>query len=210
MLEYPKLNVPNTVTWSRHCQFLPWMEMGPTKGSLFYSALSGKCLNVLSCVPKDIIDIVSTKYKSVLKAPKTFEVPNETSWSVFKKIIDNRRHNKLPDKIIPQVNVSVNVSIVEPYVDNKILRCLYRSTFRVDFNASVLKQIYGQQSIHLLSLKGQANTTTGSASSSGEAQMKIFTNGIFLDSKTKMPISKWYNPLTNKTVDVPILNLTET
>lgn len=71
-----KLNVPNTVTWSRHCQFLPWMEMGQTKGSLFYSALSWKCLNGISCVPKDIIDIVSTKYKSVLKAPKTFEVPN--------------------------------------------------------------------------------------------------------------------------------------
>lgn len=40
--------------------------------------------------------------------------------------------------------------------------------------------------------------------------MQIFNNGIFLDSKTKMPISKWYNPLINKTVDVPILNLTLT
>ncbi|XP_063419777.1 uncharacterized protein LOC134704927 [Mytilus trossulus] len=205
-----KPNVPNTVTWSRHCQFLPWMEMGPTKGSLFYSALSWKCLNGLSCVPKDIINIVSTKYKTFLKAPKTFDDPNETSWSVFKKIIDNRRHNKLPDIIIPQVNVSVNVSIVEPYVDNRILRCLYRSNFRVNFNASILTQIYGQQSINLLNLKGQANITTSRVTSNSEAQMQVSTNGLFIDSKTKMPISIWYNPFTNKTVDVPILNLTET
>lgn len=91
------LDNPNTTTapeigsWSRVGPWLPWMEMGNREGYLLYHGRSRKLMNGIAGIPTPIRHYIERHMPKHLSAPETFTEPNETSWTYFKKIIDQRR-----------------------------------------------------------------------------------------------------------------------
>ncbi|WAR28261.1 hypothetical protein MAR_013965 [Mya arenaria] len=141
-------SLPMTGTWMRKSEFLPWMELGTTPGELYYTTLAWKCMDGLACVAEDIMNIIKENYPKYLKAPSTEEVPNETSWTVFKKVIDQRRQAGLPDIIIPQVNTSTHVRDMVYDVDPRVLNVLYKWPLNIRFNGTAWSEIPGKQTVN--------------------------------------------------------------
>lgn len=141
-------------TWIRKSEYLPWMEMSTTPGSLYYTTMYWKCNEGLSCVADDIMEIIKKYYPKYEDAPTQDEVPNETSWTVFKKVIDQRRQAGLPDIIIPQVNTSSNVHTMTNNVDERVLNILYSWPLGMTVNGSAWSEIPGKQSVCFFNIIG--------------------------------------------------------
>ncbi len=84
-------SVPNTITWTRIGQWLPWMQMGKTPGQLIYQC-RGEKLNYYQDVPQAFRDYVAAQNPEYANAPEKDIKPNETSWSYFKKQIENKKY----------------------------------------------------------------------------------------------------------------------
>ena len=89
-------------SWSRISQFLPWMEIG--KNSPFYDtgyllthAFSKKLRNMHEGVPNDLMKWIVDYEQKYLTYPTTYETPNDTTWKVVKKLVDERRAKGEPD-----------------------------------------------------------------------------------------------------------------
>lgn len=82
-------SVPNNITWTRIGQWLPWMQMGKIPGQLIYQC-RGKKLNNYNEVPQEFREYVVSHHPEYANAPEVYVKPNETSWSYFKKQIDNK------------------------------------------------------------------------------------------------------------------------
>ena len=78
------------VSWVRIAQWLPWMEMGDRAGLLYFNAM-GKKLESFDQLPEVMKTEIAANYP-VYNAPPPIDDPrpNETSWTVMKKIIDSR------------------------------------------------------------------------------------------------------------------------
>ncbi|KAJ1483835.1 hypothetical protein T484DRAFT_1799010 [Baffinella frigidus] len=76
-------------SWTRVGQWMPWMEMGQTPGWLVFSTISQKLASFDDLPPhiKEAVERRAPKYKH---APSSFEEPNETTFTVFKRMIDKR------------------------------------------------------------------------------------------------------------------------
>ena len=73
------------ISWSRIQEgFLPWMKMGNTAGTMFYSC-SGAKAEDLSGMPKWLVADISKRLPLFLHAPKSYnpDEPNETSQTYF-------------------------------------------------------------------------------------------------------------------------------
>jgi hypothetical protein len=70
--------------------WLPWMEMGQREGMLLIQ-LRYKKLNDISELPRQTLDYYEKTAPDLLEAPTRVTGPNDTSWSYFKRIIDERR-----------------------------------------------------------------------------------------------------------------------
>lgn len=202
-----KPSVNHINTWSRHSQFLPWFEMGQTEGSLFYATLAWKCVDGLQCITKDILDLIKQKYHKFLTAPAKYEIPNDTSWTVFKETIDQRRKLNLPDIIIPAINISTHASY-DPHVDPRLIRLLSQCQHQISFNASLRTQIVGTDSIRLPDMKGLLKVKT-MRNCNGFYQLILTGAASYFDPQTTNPIKNWINPITNKTVSVPTVSISE-
>ncbi|KAL3847979.1 hypothetical protein ACJMK2_018866 [Sinanodonta woodiana] len=200
-------SVPAAGAWARKSQFLPWMEMSTTPGDLFYTSMFWKCMDGLNCVANEIIDIIKAEFPIYLKAPSSYEIPNETSWTQFKQVIDERRKAGLPDIIIPQVNVTQNVTSQKTWVDPRILRALTSDVISVHFNGTGMSEIVGKQQINLFNFEGevflQVNLPANENNSSYTAT--IYAEGIFQDPNTGTVLNNWFNPITGITVKVPLI-----
>ena len=91
-LENPELtSVSEYGTWARQGPWLPWMEMGDHPGHLLYHGRSKKLMNGVAELPQPVLAYIQKHLPEYLHAPEEFTEPNETSWTVFKKVIDSRR-----------------------------------------------------------------------------------------------------------------------
>lgn len=84
-------SIPSTGTWTRFGPWLPWMEMGAHQGYLVYHSRSFKPANGLAGIPQKLRDHIARDNPKYLSAPEKFTEPDETSWTFFKKAIDERR-----------------------------------------------------------------------------------------------------------------------
>lgn len=202
------VSVPFFGTWQRSSQFLPWMEMGETPGHLIFNTFFWKCYRGLDCIADDILALIRSKgLLKFLDAPVSYEVPNETSWSVFKHVIDTRRAANMSDIIIPMVNSSVIPTVKLPEVDSKLISLLERQEkipFR--FNGSILTSFNGEQN-DLYRLVGNGTATVSfdpSASRDGSYMtLKYRYIGSYENISTGDVIKTWTNPLTNRTITLP-------
>ena len=84
-------SVPSTGSWTRMGPWLPWMEMGLHPGFLLYHSRSLKPVDGLEGVPLALRERIARDNPKYLEAPAKFTSPDETSWTFFKKLIDERR-----------------------------------------------------------------------------------------------------------------------
>lgn len=83
-----------SIAWTRVSKWLPWMEMGDKQGYLIFSGL-GKKLKSWDELPEVMKNEIRTNYPIYVKAPPLDDTrPNETSWTVFKKLIDAKEVKK--------------------------------------------------------------------------------------------------------------------
>jgi len=85
-----KTSLPEVGTWSRTGPWLPWMEMADRPGYLLYHGRSVKLMNGLDDLRSELRAHIETHYPTYIGAPDTFESPNDTSWTYFKKVLDAR------------------------------------------------------------------------------------------------------------------------
>ncbi|MCY4357019.1 MAG: DUF1838 family protein [Gammaproteobacteria bacterium] len=78
------------VSWVRLSQWLPWMEMNGREGVMYFNAQGAKLATWedLPAMMKNEIDTYYPEYRNA--PPGDDDRPNETSWTFFKKIFDER------------------------------------------------------------------------------------------------------------------------
>ncbi len=82
------------IAWVRIAQWLPWMKMGSRPGLMYVNA-TGKNLDSWDALPALIKDEIKANYPQYTQPPSgDDERPNETSWTYFKKFIDDARRQK--------------------------------------------------------------------------------------------------------------------
>ncbi len=76
--------------WSRVAKWLPWFKMGDRAGVMVFNA-SGFSTFDKDKVPERLVEILNERYPLYWEPPELGDNrPNETSWTVFKKMIENR------------------------------------------------------------------------------------------------------------------------
>lgn len=79
------------LSWGRISKWLPWMKMGGREGVVVFNT-AGMRLHEYSELPEVVRDEIETNYPIYSEPPPIDdERPNETSWVVFKRIIDQDR-----------------------------------------------------------------------------------------------------------------------
>ncbi|XP_062588859.1 uncharacterized protein LOC134250512 [Saccostrea cucullata] len=194
-------SVDDVNTWSRHSQFLPWLEMATIPGSLFYTTLTWKCES-LSCVSRDIMELINSTFPKYRQAPKTYEEPNETSWTQFQKAIDQRRAEGKPDILIPTVNITRPDRPIAPTVDERILQVLMNKTLTLNYNGSSFTQIHSQQSVKFFNVEGQISFQM-KKSQNGDFLISLKDRRIYRNVTDGKVMTSFNNPLTHITVDIP-------
>lgn len=197
-------SIPMTGTWIRRSQYLPWMEMSTTKGELYYTTFVWKCkYEGLACVADDIMHIIDTYYPEFKEAPLTDDEPNETSWTVFKAVIDKRRKIGLPDIIIPTSEVQSNMTAYDTVIDQRIQDFFNKVTYMpVYFNGTAWSQITGKQSLNLFNIEGVVFPRV-TESNKNHYTLSLTGTVFFRDPNTGELLEFWNNPLTGETNFVP-------
>lgn len=91
ILDTRKTKVQPSVSWVRISDWMPWMKMRGRQGQLVFNAVGTK-LDGFDALPKALKDEIAVRYPSYSAPPPTDDSrPNETTWTVFKKWIDERR-----------------------------------------------------------------------------------------------------------------------
>ena len=76
--------------WSRVAKWLPWFKMGDRAGVMVFNA-SGFSTFDKDKVPERLVEILNERYPLYWEPPELGDNrPNETSWTVFKKMIEDR------------------------------------------------------------------------------------------------------------------------
>jgi hypothetical protein len=78
-------------SWSRIGPWLPWMEMGNSAGWLVYHGRSFKPENGLAGIPAPVRAYLEKHHPEYAHAPEKWQDESETSWTVFKKVLDERK-----------------------------------------------------------------------------------------------------------------------
>ena len=80
-----------TIAWGRISQWLPWMNMGDRPGMLVFTTV-GKRLNNVANLPEVMKNEIRASYPAYASPPPLDDArPNETSWTYFKKKLDEKR-----------------------------------------------------------------------------------------------------------------------
>lgn len=87
-------SVAARVAWVRLSGWLPWMEMNGRAGMMYFNAQGGK-LKSWDELPKLMKAEIAANHPEYRNAPPLNDArPNETSWTFFKKIFDERAKNE--------------------------------------------------------------------------------------------------------------------
>lgn len=90
LLDEDTTSVNPGVAWVRIAQWLPFMEMNGRDGMMYLNAQGGK-LDSWDDLPQLMKDEIAKNYPKYRNAPPLDdERPNETSWTFFKKVLDER------------------------------------------------------------------------------------------------------------------------
>ena len=85
-----KPNIPFQIAWTRIAQWLPWMEMGGRSGIMVINATGNK-LERYSDLDPILKKAIRKDYRIYSKAPpSTDKRKNDTSWTVFKRHLDEK------------------------------------------------------------------------------------------------------------------------
>lgn len=77
------------IAWIRVAQWLPWMEMGSRPGLMVFNATGSSTFDRES-IPATLRTVLEKRYPSYFEPPPLDDDrPNETSWTVFRKYIEN-------------------------------------------------------------------------------------------------------------------------
>lgn len=80
-----------TIAWSRISDFLPWMKMGDRVGMMIFNTV-GKRLASANDLSPLLKEEIAANYPIYTAPPPTDDArPNETSWTYFKKRIDEKK-----------------------------------------------------------------------------------------------------------------------
>lgn len=79
---------PCVVSWTRICPWLPFMRMADRPGQLVYHGRGAKLAGGYADLPEHIR--ARTDGTPFASAPTEFSVPNETSWTYYKKLTERR------------------------------------------------------------------------------------------------------------------------
>ncbi len=78
------------VSWVRISDWMPWMKMRGRQGQMVFNAMGNKLTNY-DQLPPVLKDEIATNYPAYTAAPPTDDPrPNETTWTVFKKWVDQQ------------------------------------------------------------------------------------------------------------------------
>ena len=78
------------VAWVRIAPWLPWMKMGGRAGLMYFNAVGAK-LKSWDDLPALMQDEIRSNYPDYTAPPPGDDIrPSETSWTYFKKYIDNK------------------------------------------------------------------------------------------------------------------------
>lgn len=80
-------SVPATISWTRISPWMPFMRMGDKPGNLVFVCRGSKLMGGYEALPERIRNYVAARNPQYAHAPETFEHPNETSWTYFKKLL---------------------------------------------------------------------------------------------------------------------------
>ena len=79
------------VAWARVSKWLPWMKMGDRAGQMIYNG-AGKRVSSWDELPEVLKDeLMRVKPEYATPPPIDDDRPNETSWTYFKKVVDEQR-----------------------------------------------------------------------------------------------------------------------
>lgn len=84
-----KDSVDASLSWTRLGPWLPWMEMGDHPGRLVYQCHGVKLADGVAGLPQDLTAHAASIDAKFLSAPRAFSQPNETSWTYFRKRLEN-------------------------------------------------------------------------------------------------------------------------
>ena len=93
VLSDPKTTRSNdtVISWGRISRWMPWMKMGGRDGALVHYT-GGLRLNAFDELPEWMKKEVRANYPAYVAPPPTDDKrPNETSWTVFKRLTDAKR-----------------------------------------------------------------------------------------------------------------------
>ena len=85
------VNAPSLVSWTRLGPWLPWMRMADRPGTMVYHGRGAKLLGGFAELPAWIRKRVDDERPQFAEAPREFTAPNETSWTAFRKLAEERR-----------------------------------------------------------------------------------------------------------------------
>ena len=79
------------ISWQRVSDFLPWMKMGDRQGLMIFNATGFSTFDKQKISPK-LMEVLNTRYAKYLTPPPVDDArPNETTWTVVKKWVDEKR-----------------------------------------------------------------------------------------------------------------------
>lgn len=79
------------ISWQRVSGFLPWMKMGDRPGTMIFNATGFSTFDSKKISPK-LMEVLNTRYQKYLTPPPVDDArPNETTWTVVKKWLDEKR-----------------------------------------------------------------------------------------------------------------------
>lgn len=79
------------ISWVRISDWMPWMKMRGRSGQMVFNAMGNK-LKSFDELPKVLKDEITLNYPGYTAPPPVDDArPNETTWTVFKKLVDAQR-----------------------------------------------------------------------------------------------------------------------
>lgn len=89
------------ISWQRISAWLPWMKMGDRPGLMIFNATGFSTFDRRK-IPANLLQVLETRYPQYLTPPPLDDSrPNQTTWTVTRQWIDERRKN-VPKVVAPQ------------------------------------------------------------------------------------------------------------
>lgn len=87
-------SVPADISWTRISPWMPFMRMADRAGNLIFVCRGKKQEGGFKGLPQHIQDYVLAHEPAFVSAPREWSEPNETSWTYFKKLIEEAQSER--------------------------------------------------------------------------------------------------------------------